>query len=94
MLHKNFVEFEKDKSIKVKTKLGLILFFIYLVIYSGFVFLGTFYPKSLGAKVLFGLNLAYIYGMCLIVLAGLMGLIYNFLCTGFENKLNSKEGEV
>jgi len=91
MIHKNTVTIEKDNSIKVKTKLGIILFFIYLIIYAGFVFIGTVYPQVLGFKVISGLNLAYVYGMGLIVLAGVMGLIYNFFCTRFENKMNKEE---
>lgn len=91
MIHKNTVSVEKDNSIKVKTKLGIILFFIYLIIYAGFVFIGTVYPQVLGFKVISGLNLAYVYGMGLIVLAGVMGLIYNFFCKRFENKMNKEE---
>lgn len=93
MIHKNIVEFEKDNSIQVKTKLGIILFIVYLIIYAGFVFIGTFYPQLLGLKVLSGLNLAFVYGMGLIILAGVMGLIYNFFCTRFENKMN-KEADI
>lgn len=93
MLHKNIVEIEKDNSIQVKTKLGIILFIIYLLIYAGFVFIGTLFPQLLGVHILSGLNLAFIYGMGLIVLAGVMGLIYNFFCTRFENKMN-KETEL
>jgi uncharacterized membrane protein (DUF485 family) len=91
MIHKNTVSVEKDNSIKVKAKLGIILFFVYLIIYAGFVFIGTVYPHVLGFKVISGLNLAYVYGMGLIVLAGVMGLIYNFFCTRFENKMNKEE---
>ncbi len=91
MIHKNTVSVEKDNSIKVKAKLGIILFFVYLIIYAGFVFIGTVYPQVLGFKVISGLNLAYVYGMGLIVLAGVMGLIYNFFCTRFENKMNKEE---
>jgi len=93
MLHKNVVEFGKDNSIQAKTRLGVVLFIAYSLIYAGFVFIGTFYPQLLGFEFLAGLNLAFVYGMGLIILAGVMGLIYNFLCTRLENKLN-KETEV
>lgn len=93
MLHKNIAEFGKDNSIQAKSRLGVKLFIVYSVIYAGFVFIGTFYPQMLGLQVLSGLNLAFIYGMGLIVLAGVMGLIYNFLCTRLENKMN-KETEI
>ncbi len=92
MLHEPAVELGKDNSIPKKTRLGVILFLVYLVVYFGFVFIGTFYPKALGINVLGGLNLAFVYGMGLIALAAVMGLVYNYFCTRFEDKLN-KEAE-
>ena len=44
--------------------------------------------------VLSGMNLAVVYGMGLIVLALVMALIYNHLCTAKEHELESKEPEV
>jgi uncharacterized membrane protein (DUF485 family) len=93
MLHEPAVEMGKDLSIAKKTKLGVILFLVYLVIYAGFVFVGVMYPAKMGLPVLGGQNLAIIYGMGLIVLAVVMGLIYNYFCTKFENKMN-KEAKV
>ena len=92
MLHEPAVELGKDNSIPKKTRLGLILFIVYLLIYFGFVVLGAFSPKTLGMEAISGLNLAFIYGMGLIILAAVMGLIYNYFCTRFEDKMN-KEGE-
>jgi uncharacterized membrane protein (DUF485 family) len=92
MLHGPAVELGKDNSIPKKTKLGVILFLVYMVVYMGFVLIGTFSPKSMGAILFFGLNLAFIYGMGLIILAAVMGLVYNFFCTRYEDTLN-KEGE-
>ena len=92
MLHEPAAELGKDNSIPKKTRLGVRLFFIYFIIYFGFVFIGTLYPKILGMEAIGGLNLAIVYGMGLIVLAIVMGLIYNFLCTKYEDKMN-KEGE-
>ena len=34
------------------------------------------------------LNIAIIYGFALIILAIVMGFVYNFFCTRMENKLN------
>lgn len=90
MLHGPAVELGKDNSIEKKTRLGVILFIVYLVVYSGFVLIGTLYPKALGIIALGGLNLAYVYGMGLIILAAVMGLIYNYFCTKFENQLNKE----
>jgi len=91
MLHGPAVELGKDKSIEKKTRLGVVMFIIYMIVYAGFVLIGTFLPKALGAKFISGQNLAFLYGMGLIVLAGVMGLLYNFLCTRLEDRLN-KEG--
>lgn len=91
MLHEPAVELGKDLSIEKKKKLGVILFLIYLVIYAGFVFVGVMYPSKMGMELIGGQNLAIIYGMGLIVLAIVMGLIYNYFCTKFENKMNKEE---
>jgi uncharacterized membrane protein (DUF485 family) len=91
MLHGPAVELGKDRSIPKKTRLGVAMFAIYMVVYAGFVLIGTLFPKALGAEFIGGQNLAFIYGMGLIVLAALMGLLYNFFCTRLENKLNKEE---
>jgi len=92
MQHGPAVELGKDHSIEYKTRLGVILFFVYLLVYAGFVFIGIFYPEMMGATALAGLNLAFVYGMGLIVLAIIMGLVYNYFCTKHEDKMN-KEGQ-
>ena len=89
MLHEPAVEMGQDLSIQKKTKLGVILFLVYLVIYAGFVFIGVMYPSVLGMELIGGQNLAIIYGIGLIVLAAIMGLVYNYFCTKFENKINN-----
>ncbi len=90
MLHEPAVELGKDNSIPKKTRLGVILFLVYLIIYAGFVIIGTIYPKTLGMEAIFGLNLAFVYGMGLILLAAVMGLVYNFFCTRFEDQMNKE----
>jgi uncharacterized membrane protein (DUF485 family) len=45
-------------------------------------------PKSMGVIVFSGLNLACVYGFGLIFLAIIMGLIYNYMCSQQEYKLN------
>lgn len=90
MLHGPAVELGKDNSIPRKTKLGVILFLVYLFIYAGFVYIGAVYPKLMGTTILGSQNLAFVYGMGLIVLAVLMGLVYNYFCTKFENQMNKE----
>lgn len=90
MLHEPAVELGKDYSAEKKAKLGVILFFIYLAIYTGFVLIGTLAPKFLGRHIFEGLNIAFVYGMGLIILAAVMGLVYNYFCTRYENKMNNE----
>jgi uncharacterized membrane protein (DUF485 family) len=91
MHHGPAVELGKDHSIAYKTRLGVILFFVYLFVYAGFVFIGVFYPALMGVSALAGLNLAFVYGMGLIVLAIIMGLVYNYFCTRHEDRMNKEE---
>jgi uncharacterized membrane protein (DUF485 family) len=90
MHHGPAVELGKDNSIPKKTKLGVILCIIYSAIYAGFVFIGTIYPEFMGATVIGNLNVAYVYGMGLIILAVVMGLAYNHFCTAFEKEMNAE----
>lgn len=62
------------------TRLGLILFFVYLVLYLVFVFANAFAAGAMETKVLLGLNLAVVYGFALIVMAFVLSLIYGLMC--------------
>lgn len=88
MLHEPAVELGADYASRKKTRLGLILFFVYAVIYAVFVLLGLFSADTLGMIVLAGLNLAVVYGFGLILLAIVMGLIYSWVCTRMEDKMD------
>lgn len=90
MIHKSEVIKETDNAIVKKTKLGVILFFVYTFIYSGFVLIGLTKPELMGLKVVGQQNIAIVYGFGLIALAIVMGFIYNYFCTKFEDKLNKK----
>jgi hypothetical protein len=41
MLHGPAVELGKDKSVAKKTRLGVVMFALYMVVYIGFVVIGT-----------------------------------------------------
>ena len=82
---------EKDNAAAKKAKLGVILFFVYLLIYAGFVAIGLLYPEFMGNHVLGKQNLAIVYGFGLIILAIVMGFIYNLVCSKMEDKLNKKQ---
>ena len=91
MGHGTATKWEKDNASEYKTKTGLTLFLVYCVIYSGFVAINTIKPKLMGLKIVFGLNLACVYGFGLIILAIIMGLFYNAACSKTEDKMNTPE---
>jgi uncharacterized membrane protein (DUF485 family) len=57
-------------------------------VYGGFVLIGLVNPELMGLHVIGAQNLAIVYGFGLIVLAIIMGFIYNAVCTRMENRLN------
>jgi len=81
-----------DPAARYKTRLGLILFLIYGLIYAGFVAINTFAPTTMETVVFLGVNLAVTYGFGLIVAAILIGLLYNSLSTRKEKELEAEEG--
>lgn len=88
MLHEPVVEIGTDKAAAKKARLGVIMFFFYTAIYAGFVAIGLFAPELMGMEILAEQNIAIIYGFGLIILAIIMGFIYNYFCTRMENKMN------
>jgi uncharacterized membrane protein (DUF485 family) len=62
-------------------RFGLVLFAVYLLLYSGFVLLNAFAPQKMEATPVAGINLAILYGFGLIVAALVMALLYGCLCT-------------
>lgn len=88
MLHEPAAELGVDHASKRKTRLGIILFLVYAAIYAVFVIIGVLYTDLFGVKAIGNLNLAVVYGMGLIVLAALMGFIYNLMCSRMEDQMN------
>ncbi len=91
MDHGPAVELGVDHAVKKKTKLGVILFFIYFIVYAGFVAIGVADYKLMSKIVLGNQNLAVVYGFGLIIFAILLGLFYNWKCTNYENEMNKEE---
>jgi uncharacterized membrane protein (DUF485 family) len=75
---------ESKETIARNTRLGLILFFIYLVFYASFVLINTFASDVMERVTFAGLNLAITYGFTLIILALILALIYGWLCRAPE----------
>lgn len=88
MKHEPASEMGPDAASAFKARMGLILFAIYGLVYVGFVAINTFSPGAMGQIVLAGLNLAVVYGFGLIILAIIMGLIYNIICSRAEDRMN------
>lgn len=60
----------------------MILFALYLVPYGVFVLLNAFRPASMEATPVLGINIAILYGMCLIGGAFVLALLYAWLARG------------
>lgn len=60
-------------------RLGLQLFFVYLVLYVGFVLLNAFSPDTMEWRPWGGVNLALLYGFGLIVAALGLAFVYGLL---------------
>ncbi len=90
-MHGPAAKLEKDHAADKKARLGVYLFLVYVIVYAGFVIIGLYDPELMGVHVLGRQNLAIIYGFGLIVLAIIMGFIYNALCTRMENRMNKQQ---
>ena len=62
------------------SRVGLVLFGVYLLLYGGFVYLAAFSPETMEAKPLAGVNLAIWYGFGLIGAAFVLALVYGCAC--------------
>jgi uncharacterized membrane protein (DUF485 family) len=80
----------EDRLISRASRYGLVLFFIYLLFYGGFVYLNAFRADLMARPSLAGVNLATMYGLALIIVAVVLALVYTFLCRE-ESKIESQE---
>ena len=90
MLHEPAVELGVDLASKKKSRLGIILFFIYAAVYAGYAFIGVAYTELLNVKVIGNVSLSIVYGFGIILLAIVMGFIYSLVCTKMENEMNRR----
>ena len=72
-------------------RLGLVLFFIYVILYGGFVFLNAFAAETMEATPLAGVNLAILYGFGLILAALVLALIYGWMAKSEEAPANRED---
>lgn len=92
MLHEPAAQSEVDHSADYKMRLGVIMFILYSLFYAGFVLLNVVSPSSMETIVLFGMNLACVYGFGLIVVALLQALVYDWMCRKQEAIMNRPSG--
>ena len=71
---------DHPELVSANARAGLWLFGVYLLLYGGFVGLSAFAPELMGWRPLGGLNLAVLYGLGLIVAAGVLALVYMAAC--------------
>jgi uncharacterized membrane protein (DUF485 family) len=91
MLHGPAAKLGEDKASKKKASLGVKLFIVYLLFYALFTYISITYPAWMGVKIVFGLNLAIVYGFSLIIVAIVMGWIYHLICSRYERQMNKEE---
>ena len=93
MLHEPAAVHGVDEAAAYKRRLGLKMLAVYTALYVIFIIINVVWPKVMGTIVVAGLNLAIIYGFALIVIAFVLALVYNWLCTRHEKTFES-EGKV
>lgn len=94
MHHGPAPEHGPDPASRYKSRLGVRMFLLYCVVYAGFVLINVFTEgRAMQTIVFAGLNLAVVYGMGLIILALVLAVIYNRLCSAKEKEL-AESGEV
>lgn len=79
---------------RYNTRLGIVLFAIYLALYLGFVLINAFAATVMETPVVAGLNLAIVYGFGLIVAALVMALVYGAMCKNEPDASKSDSAKV
>lgn len=74
------IEHHTQASHRHNARVGLVLFFLYLILYAGFVGVFAYDYKIMARPIFVGVNLAIVWGMALIVAAIVLAIIYMFLC--------------
>lgn len=80
---------DTDYAIRYKTRLGLVLCIAYAVAYAGFVATAVYDVTLMDTRMPFGLNLGTFWGFGLILLAFVLGLVYNYACGRRERSTNN-----
>lgn len=89
MGHGTSTEWVEDGASDYKAKLGVRMFIMFVVVYAGFILINSLNPKLMGIDI-GKVNLAFFYGIGLIIYALILATIYNYLCTKKENEMAIK----
>ena len=68
------------------SRIGLVLFLFYCLLYVGFVLLNAFAPATMERTPIAGVNLAILYGFGLIIAAFVLAVIYGLACRSTEDE--------
>lgn len=93
MLHAPAAPVGKDPAAAYKSRLGIRMFLCYLLFYVIFVAINVGRPLLMERTVCFGLNLATVYGVALIVIALLQALVYDAFCRSRERSMGDSKTE-
>lgn len=92
MLHEPAAECGPDASADYKQRIGVWMFLLYAAIYAAFVAINLLRPLWMEKEIVFGLNLAVVYGFGLIGFALVLALIYNTMCGTHEADNKAPQG--
>lgn len=73
-------EQEDANVVAHNTRMGVLLFIVYVLFYGGFMALSAFWPELMSKPILNGANIAVVYGFALILAALVMALLYMKVC--------------
>ena len=82
-MHGPSTDWAEGKSAAFKSRVGIWMFFLYALVYAGFVLINTLNPALMGSDI-GSLNLAIIYGVGLIIFAVMLAFVYIAICTAAE----------
>jgi len=85
MEHGPAAEWKKENSEGFKSRLGIIMFAAFTPIYLAFILITVINPRLMAINV-GSLNLAIVYGFAIIIIAIILALIYNRICSKREKQ--------
>jgi uncharacterized membrane protein (DUF485 family) len=91
MGHGPSTQWQAEKSQAFKTRLGLIMFACFTPVYLAFILISVISPSFM-AKDVGSLNVAIVYGFGIIILAIIMAVIYNAICSKKEKQDHPTDG--